>query len=710
MVGPSAHKKRSTQRGRRTGRARRNPPPQIPVEIVDVDLDDWVIRREGASCDPDLAYARGSKYFTIRIHHGGQLKDTTPWEYISGKVSYLDKCHAANFNLHNMSASMVGLGYDRESIVFTYYRHLEKDYNVGLHPLVEHSHLREFLKFSSRLQDFGLYCNHYTKEQAEERFNEDQGKICDEFAEKEYNAVRKEGTLLLGRKNEVDQEFLDLLQMPFKNACGTSEVTPEGEVADPVNSSNAQGIDISIPVPNHQDSTVPPEVGHSEEQLLGKCQPGVAGSISLNRDQLEEVANDEFIRQHGGRIATGYDGVHGVAEDQQLHKQVGREGTLHEDEPDNDVETLDRVYKLCSDEVLFDEFVSNMMTTGTADTYFNVQSFDRDTSWVTQPDVGDHEARTKATLHDNSGSTEGLHCGKTLKGESAKRGDGRIYTQPKRVVKEQRPDGGTDSKQENANVEPHKKPNSEDDGDAQAGCFTDFQSLDGVPQFRIAYTFRCKNDFKHAIKSYMMLTGRPVYMYTNDSTRLRAQCVAPCKWFVYAKKTTVDGIECFYMHSIRDIHTDCTPENTNKKDENAAQHSRLNSAFRKQKRNGTTAADASSDEPIKATKMAGRSPEARNQKHSAVEQDNLNLTLQTKEAFLVRHRSHHLRSRFLMPIFVVVQLKQQIRYAANIMSQEVPAAPNGDVVDSEANGRANDVNNKTSLIAGRKLRIKLKGH
>ncbi|CAI9103044.1 OLC1v1001462C1 [Oldenlandia corymbosa var. corymbosa] len=461
------------------------------------------------------------------------------------------------------------------------------------------------------------------------------GKVYDEFTEKEYNAVRREGNvyviknstttieeigeenhpppiyvkpkkksvrkgpILLEWKKEVDQEFLDLLELPFKNACGTMEGTPEGEVAAAGNSPNAEGSDLSIPVPNHPHSTLAGEVADCAEQLHGKLQPDIAvesekilgvnkttagggGGVShpkfrspawqmtkLNLRSMKtsflRTQETELMKDDGGGIGTGYDGVAGAIEDQELHKHVGREGTLHEDAPENDAETLTRVYTLCRDQVLFDEFVSNMMMQDTGETNFNVDHFDGGTSWASQPGLGDNDARTNAPIDDISGSSEGLETGKTVKGQSSKSGNGRNYTRPKRVVKELAPDDGSDISQENGNVEPQKKPNSEDESDAQAGRFTDFRSLDGVPQFRIADKFGSKDEFKNAIKHYIMLTGRPVYMYTNDYTMLRAKCIAPCKWFLYVKKTTIDGIECFCVHSIKDIHTDCTKENTNKK-------------------------------------------------------------------------------------------------------------------------------------------------
>ncbi|CAI9089978.1 OLC1v1024638C1 [Oldenlandia corymbosa var. corymbosa] len=291
-----------------------------------------------------------------------------------------------------------------------------------------------------------------------------------------------------------------------------------------------------------------------EDQLHGVdegCQ--FLESIALNKDSVVEVANEEIVRQLGGSLATGNGGLDEATEDKKFEKNVGHDGTLHEDAPHNDDETLDRVYKLCRDEISFAELFCNMMSKDKGDTHFNVESFNRGTSWANQPAIGDHEARTNDSSDDHFGSSEGLDFGKTVNGKSTKYGN------------EQRTNDGTDISQDNANIELQKKPNSEDEGDAQAARYPDFGTLDGVPQFRVRDKFDCKNDFKNAIKSYMMLTGRPVYMYTNDSTRLRAKCRAPCKWFVYAKKNRDEGVEYFYVHYMRDIHIDCIPENTNKK-------------------------------------------------------------------------------------------------------------------------------------------------
>ncbi|CAI9099503.1 OLC1v1036336C1 [Oldenlandia corymbosa var. corymbosa] len=318
--------------------------------------------------------------------------------------------------------------------------HPEEDYNGGLHPLVENSHLRDFLKLVPDYRILDVYWDVYVIQNSATTIEEigDENHTPPRFVKPNNKPVKKGP--ILERKTLVDQEFLDLLGMPFKNACGTSEDTLEGKVADAVNHSDAKGSDLSIPVPNHPDSTVLAEVAHCEEQRHGKFQPDIVGerekflgvnkttaegdgvshpmsniqesglgineveptryaniidedpghgidegcqfpgSISLNRDHMEEVANEEFIRQHAGGIATGYDGVAGATEDEELHKHVGHEATLLKDAPENDAETLDRVYKLCRDEVFFGVFVSNMMKKDTGETDFNVESFDRGTS------------------------------------------------------------------------------------------------------------------------------------------------------------------------------------------------------------------------------------------------------------------------------------------------------------------------------------------
>ncbi|CAI9099502.1 OLC1v1036335C1 [Oldenlandia corymbosa var. corymbosa] len=139
--------------------------------------------------------------------------------------------------------------------------------------------------------------------------------------------------------------------------------------------------------------------------------------------------------------------------------------------------------------------------------------------------------------------------------------------------------------------------------------------------------------------------------------------------------------------------------------ENVAQHSRLNDRCQKCKRNGSTATDASSDESMQPAEMVDRSPAVTNQfclkltDHSVAEQVNLNDNPPNKGS--------ECRPTPTPPSDVLIY-DVDTNGSVGAANQEVPAAPKGDVVASKANGRSNEVKNKTSLSAGRKLRIKLK--
>nr|XP_027117326.1 uncharacterized protein LOC113734809 isoform X1 [Coffea arabica]XP_027117327.1 uncharacterized protein LOC113734809 isoform X1 [Coffea arabica]XP_027117328.1 uncharacterized protein LOC113734809 isoform X1 [Coffea arabica]XP_027117329.1 uncharacterized protein LOC113734809 isoform X1 [Coffea arabica]XP_027117330.1 uncharacterized protein LOC113734809 isoform X1 [Coffea arabica]XP_027117332.1 uncharacterized protein LOC113734809 isoform X1 [Coffea arabica]XP_027117333.1 uncharacterized prot len=78
------------------------------------------------------------------------------------------------------------------------------------------------------------------------------------------------------------------------------------------------------------------------------------------------------------------------------------------------------------------------------------------------------------------------------------------------------------------------------------------------PEFEVGMKFGSKGLFREAIRNYSILTGRPVFMYTNDKSRLRAKCVAPCPWFVYASKVPALNNSDFVLKTLNDVHNHCS--------------------------------------------------------------------------------------------------------------------------------------------------------
>ncbi|KAL3533185.1 hypothetical protein ACH5RR_006706 [Cinchona calisaya] len=61
------------------------------------------------------------------------------------------------------------------------------------------------------------------------------------------------------------------------------------------------------------------------------------------------------------------------------------------------------------------------------------------------------------------------------------------------------------------------------------------------PQFQVGMKFSNKEEFKKVIDNYSIVHGKPLYLYTNDSSRLRSKCDDPCNWFVFGHQQQQEG-------------------------------------------------------------------------------------------------------------------------------------------------------------------------
>ena len=76
-------------------------------------------------------------------------------------------------------------------------------------------------------------------------------------------------------------------------------------------------------------------------------------------------------------------------------------------------------------------------------------------------------------------------------------------------------------------------------------------------EFEIGMKFGNKGLFREVIRNYSILIRRPVFMYTNDKSKLRAKCAAPCEWYMYASKVSALNNSNFVLKTLNDIHTQC---------------------------------------------------------------------------------------------------------------------------------------------------------
>ncbi|CAI9099906.1 OLC1v1036798C1 [Oldenlandia corymbosa var. corymbosa] len=572
-----------------------------------------------------MAYGRDTKYFTIRIHHGGKVTDSTPWEYIRGKVSYLDYCNANYFNLAHLSAAIVGLRYHRKTIVYSYYRHPKKHNTVELLPLLEPSHLRALPDFVGEYRIFDVYCEHVTPFEADERLKEDQGKChhrgdCFRDTHASQPCEKKNTTVQTGDHliewKDADHEFLELLERPFRKSFGRSEVEASGQIPQSQKITDGEGKVDSISVASHPASGV----ANYCKSLIGPFNHN--GVIFSSGSGVVAFATGPS-QYHN---SAGQHGIHfhaNVADEEVVSPRnrtnYGACNFLGTNRPNEDVVVVDASdddhlheavheagqYATCTGGVDETKRVRYIVAEGPEkhascpEVYQRVETIIRHhgTVGVDSPDIVlqtwimcsdcaemnicllrlDNDAERDSSTYDQSGSStnpkaesvvasrEGPPSGETVPAKSSKSSNGRVYPRPKRVFKDKGPEEVTDMWEDNANLELHSDPMNDDEAASHQGRYTNFKSTDGVSEFWLHQKFDSKNDFKNAVKTYSILSGRPVTMYTNDGALLRATCSGGCKWFVYVKKISHDGSNFFVVHPMRDIHTVCTLDKKNKK-------------------------------------------------------------------------------------------------------------------------------------------------
>ncbi|KAK1388110.1 hypothetical protein POM88_016288 [Heracleum sosnowskyi] len=122
-------------------------------------------------------YGASSKYFTIKVHHGGDFNDDLNG-YHGGEISYFDMCAQWHFNMYDMESMMMELGLELGKFCL-WFCILDIEIVQGLIPLVKSEDvetLSDFVCYSSYLNlyttdsmiDFGSDFNDFSFTQFEE--------------------------------------------------------------------------------------------------------------------------------------------------------------------------------------------------------------------------------------------------------------------------------------------------------------------------------------------------------------------------------------------------------------------------------------------------------------------------------------------------------------------------------------------------------------
>ncbi|CAI9099511.1 OLC1v1036348C1 [Oldenlandia corymbosa var. corymbosa] len=376
-----------------------------------------------------------------------------------------------------------------------------------------------------------------------------------------YMAYVQTGDHLIEWKDE-DHEFLELLERPFRKSFGLSEVEASGQIPQSQKIADGEGKVDSISIASHPASRVADYydsgngpfnhngvifssevVSPGNRTIYGAC--NFPGTNTPNEDVVVVDASDDdhFTEQSIklGRIQHVL-----VASMRQntcdtLLQKVLRSMLLVQKFTNGLKQLLGimghlvwillisvlQTWIMCSDcaemNIFFPVLVSTVGRLDLGDTYFNGVSFPRDTDLASQPTVRDNDTERDSSTYDQSGSSTNPRAKSAVASREYKG-----------------PEEETDMWEDNANLELHSDPMNDDEAAFHQGRYTDFKSTDGVPEFRLHQKFDSKNDFKNAVKTYSILSGRPVSMYTNEGDCLRATCNGGCKWFVYPKKINHD--------------------------------------------------------------------------------------------------------------------------------------------------------------------------
>ncbi|KAL3515947.1 hypothetical protein ACH5RR_022849 [Cinchona calisaya] len=121
---------------------------------------------------------------------------------------------------------------------------------------------------------------------------------------------------------------------------------------------------------------------------------------------------------------------------------------------------------------------------------------------------------------------------------------------------------------------------SDEDSSGVRVKYTNSRAIfDMTDQFRVGKKFSSKK-FKKTEDNYSIVYGKPLHLYANDSSRLRAKCEDPCNWYVYASKVKVIGSQDYFVKTLNDENTNCNHCWDNKLDEDYKCEIRRDKAYK----------------------------------------------------------------------------------------------------------------------------------
>lgn len=530
------------------------------------------------------------------MHHGGKIVDA---KYVNGTVSYVDFCRVNEFNLCDLSAVMVGLGYAKTTITAFYYVEPNVRTLAAMHPLLEESHMKSFLEGLKGSKVAEVFSTNLTVEEAKEQLVADQIKVFEEFIEKEYSCVRvsetefmkkgnkvvieeivedKEATIVTPNKRkrkstpllltwkddpkdkweiEDDSEFIELL-----NSIETQTLLEETLFCSPdggnsVGTSNVSGILEELAelrgdeaATNVADAACEETTNHAD----GAC-CGTGGWVDevivedVAEDDSDYDIGDKAPHQENNEPKTNEAVPELVTEPDSMENQRHYEEGLLDDFDEFETDPTLLVNRLCRDEQLFEEYLQSVMSRDEEMTNLDADAAPR--AETTEPPDEDNT--------NVEGTSSGLCPDPSLQSDPKGKRPRYVYHKSKQV------DPG-DLLEDNVNVGLHSNPNSDEEGNGQRRVlYPAFMRSLTVPKWHVGDKFGSREKFVAALQDYSILTGRPTYLYTNDGTRLRAKCKKPCQWYVYARKIKATGSPDYVICAMKDTHVNCTPTWENKR-------------------------------------------------------------------------------------------------------------------------------------------------
>ncbi|KAJ0744034.1 putative transposase, MuDR, plant, MULE transposase domain-containing protein [Helianthus annuus] len=163
---------------------------------MDDDGDDFscCVRKEGVHFDPEVKYANHPDLFTLKVNHGGDFTDEDDFQYVGGKVDYVDNVSGDMFSINILLA----FGYSENDVVVYHFRVPGEDLVLGLRPLGSDSDVLRLISYVEKNKVLEVYIQHVS------RFSKE-----DVEKEPEYVDLSDEGSSEGSEQQDEDSEDSD---------------------------------------------------------------------------------------------------------------------------------------------------------------------------------------------------------------------------------------------------------------------------------------------------------------------------------------------------------------------------------------------------------------------------------------------------------------------------------------------------------------------